>query len=267
MMISTQVARFSANRAFMVLYLFVFLFTAGVSAKPSDSEPEKIVNRAKVAIIIDDLGYSLENGIKALELDVPVTVAIIPHTPHGKSLAALAKSHNREFILHAPMESSVEHRIEQGLMSGMNKAEIDRLLAEMLIDIPGARGINNHGGSAFSKDPISAKWLLESVKKRNLYFIDSRTTAESRFKQAALINDVDFGERDVFLDNDKSLLKIKNQLNKLINYAQKHGYSVGIGHAYPETLTVLEKYLPKYRDQGVEFVFASALVTNLNGEN
>ena len=143
----------------------------------------------------------------------------------------------------------------------MTRIEMDYQLMRMIDSIPGIRGINNHGGSRFSEDPIRTHWLLEEVQNRDLFFIDSRTTAKTAFANMAKTLDMRFGQRDVFLDNVRNEKAIIAQLELLKQRALKQGNAIAIGHPYPETLTVLAAKLPEFEAQGFDIVFASALTT------
>ena len=58
---------------------------------------------ARIAIIIDDLGYQLEAGRRAIELPGPVAYAILPGTPSGRALAETAHRNGKEVLLHLPL--------------------------------------------------------------------------------------------------------------------------------------------------------------------
>src|SRR5579863_6691059 len=45
-----------------------------------------------VAIIIDDCGYNVPRDVRFLKLPVPITLSILPLTPHGTEVAAAARA-------------------------------------------------------------------------------------------------------------------------------------------------------------------------------
>ena len=218
-----------------------------------------VSEKPKVAIIIDDLGYNFRLGLQTISLRHPVTVAIIPFTPHSKSLSHLAQSNSKEIMLHAPMQAIGEDIVDTKFHTSMNQNDLNQLLQQMVADVPLAKGVNNHEGSLFSQDPERTQWLLKQLAHENLYFVDSRTSPETVFEAKADDLQIKFTERDVFLDNVKDKSAIALQLKKLISIALKSGQAVGIGHPYPETLEVLREELPKIRAQNIDIVFASEL--------
>lgn len=217
---------------------------------------------ARIAIIIDDLGYKLAEGRRAINLAAQVTLSIIPFSPHAKKLAHFANENHKEVLLHAPMTPISQRPWESGLASGMSREELFITVDAMLADVPHASGVNNHGGSHFTQDRERMSWLMTALKKNNLFFIDSRTTAKSMGMETALEADIPYNSRDVFLDNERNAEAIVRQLDRLVSIAVKNGQAIAIGHPHNETLDVLEAYLPLLKKQGIEVVNASVLLKN-----
>ncbi len=226
----------------------------------AESVPATIV-RAKVSIIIDDLGYGLVPGKHLAELPYPLTLAIIPFTPYGSKIAQLAAHQNKEVMLHAPMETLNAGAWEKGLTADMDAIEILARVEAMLDNIPHVKGVNNHGGSRFTQDRERMNAVMTALAERKLYFIDSRTIATSIAAQAAHSARIPYSERDVFLDNEKSADTIRQQLGKLRDIALRDGQAIGIGHPYPETFRALMEELPYFTRAGIEVVSASQLVS------
>jgi polysaccharide deacetylase 2 family uncharacterized protein YibQ len=101
--------------------------------------------------------------------------------------------------------------------------------------------------------------IFTILKKRNLFFIDSRTTSESLSRPSARLLKVPFAQRDIFLDHIQSTDFIRKQLKKLVRIAIRHGEAIGIAHPHPVTIGILREELPKLKDT-VELVPASAVV-------
>src|SRR5688572_17820616 len=95
---------------------------------------------AHIALIIDDLGYSLRQGRRAIDLPGAVTCSILPGAPHAQQLAQQAKDAGKEIMLHLPMQGSV-HKIEPDSLSGeMTEADFREILRRQLAAMPGAVG-------------------------------------------------------------------------------------------------------------------------------
>ncbi|CAA0082108.1 putative protein [BD1-7 clade bacterium] len=215
----------------------------------------------RVAIIIDDIGYNIPQGRRTAELKGNVTLAVLPLTPGAVSIANQAHASGKEIMLHAPMSNSNDYKLGPGgLTPDMDKETFLQVLSESLDAIPHIRGVNNHMGSELTTIKEPMQWLMEDLKRRNLYFIDSLTSNQSVALSTARRYGVISQQRDIFLDNIQEEAKIEAQFNKLIRVAKKNGYAIGIGHPYPSTLNVLEKVLPELEQQHVELVFVSQLL-------
>jgi polysaccharide deacetylase 2 family uncharacterized protein YibQ len=205
----------------------------------------------RIALIIDDLGYSLRQGRRAIDLPGAVTCSILPGAPHSQQLAQQAKDAGKEIMLHLPMHGSV-HKIEPDSLSPeMTEADFREILRRQLAAMPAAVGVNNHMGSSVTPLPDQMNWLMQELAGRALYFVDSRTTPLTVSADAARSHNVAFTERDVFLDNDPHPDAIEKAFRQLIRKAKKRGQAVGIAHAKRSTLVVLEQLLPTLAEEGI----------------
>lgn len=224
-------------------------------------KPEKST-LPKVAIIIDDIGYDPRVVDLFLSIDVPLTFSVLPFSPFQKKVAGKIQAKQHEIMLHLPMEPIEYPKVNPGpgaLLSSMTSRQLTNRLIKALETTPNAVGVNNHMGSRLTTDTDRMYRILKTLKKRGLYFIDSRTSYHSVSREIARSLNLPFAQRRVFLDNDTEPEKITNQFEKLIRYAQKHGEAVGIAHPHEETFRVLARELPRLSRQ-IHFVPASDIV-------
>ena len=151
---------------------------------------------------------------------------------------------------------------EGALLTSMAPDVLDRQLMEDIRAVPGARGVNNHMGSRMTASSSQMYQIFTTLKKENLFFVDSRTSGSSLCKPSARLLQVPFAERDVFLDNTATADAVRKQLRELIGKAEKEGRAVGIGHPHPETYQALKEMLPELR-QKVRLVPISDLVAKI----
>ena len=211
-----------------------------VDAAPEPSPPASQTG-PRLAIIIDDIGDTKKIAEQIIALDLPLAFSILPHTPHANHLASQAKARGRELLVHLPMEAS-DPKWTHGpgtLMLSMSKDELISTINQDLDTPYRAFGINNHMGSKFSEDPVAMRVLLNTIKSRGMFFIDSLTSLNSVGFTLARDLGVKTAKRDIFLDNEQDQAKIMAQIGKLIGLAQRHGSAIGIGHPYPATLEAL----------------------------
>ena len=199
----------------------------------------------KVGIIIDDLGYDRSLASAFIELDLPLTFSILPFAPHTRLIAQKARKQGREIMLHLPLEPIRYPATNPGdgvLLVSMDREMILEVLDRDLSQIPFVAGVNNHMGSRFTESEEKMMIVLAELKRRDLYFIDSRTTADSvAFKVARKIALRTAG-RDIFLDNSLSENALKIQMERLLSLARHRGCAIGIGHPHKETLDLLKRY-------------------------
>lgn len=218
--------------------------------------------QAKLAIIIDDIGYSAELGKRSLALPGAFTYAMLPMAPHSSRLASQGAQKGKEIILHTPMSNTRGLPLDPGaLLETMTRAEFFQVLEANLSAIPEARGLNNHMGSLLTQKTKSMGWLMEFLQEQGLYFIDSRTSAKSRAIETAQLYQVPNRPRDVFLDHSRDPAQITRQIDRAIRLARDRGQALAIGHPYPETLALLEQLAPRLEAAQVRLVPASELLS------
>jgi polysaccharide deacetylase 2 family uncharacterized protein YibQ len=218
---------------------------------------------ARVAIIIDDLGYQLEAGRRAIALPGPLAYAVIPGTPRGAGLARWAHESGKEVLVHLPLQAESEEHAREPVHIDldMSRERVGSVFAEALRAVPHAVGVNSHRGSLLTRHPGHMQWLMQEIRARDdLFFVDSYTTHRSVALQIAVESGVEATRRDVFLDPDRTSETVARQFERMKHLAVKRGYVVAIGHPYPATLELLEAELPKLAEQGFELVSISALV-------
>jgi polysaccharide deacetylase 2 family uncharacterized protein YibQ len=216
----------------------------------------------KLAIIIDDVGYDLNLIKKFLELDGPFTFALLPKAPYNVAIIHAAQAKNFEIILHLPMEPKEYPKVNPGpgaLLTTMAPDQLITQLTENISEIPNIRGVNNHMGSKMTSSSIHMRQIFTILKKRGLYFIDSRTSADTICRSSAKLFKLPFAQRDVFIDHILEPQFIRQQIDKLIQCTQKNGQAVGIAHPHIITFDVLRSVLPKIKKE-VQLVSASLVV-------
>ncbi|MER2492792.1 divergent polysaccharide deacetylase family protein [Catenovulum sediminis] len=201
---------------------------------------------ADIAIIIDDVGYRATDKA-LLTLPPEITLSVLPQTPYGKEIARLASARGHEIMLHLPMESVSGENLEPGtILSNMQAHTIVSMLNEALQQLPYAKGVNNHMGSKLTQMQQPMQIIMQTLKEKKLFFVDSRTSSQSRALQIAQQLGVTAYRRHVFLDNEIEQDAINRQLNKVLKMAIKRHTVIAIGHPHPETIAVLQKFFARY---------------------
>ena len=168
-------------------------------------------------------------------------------------------------MLHLPMEPNEYPMADPGPGALLSSMTPDERIAQLKADlgaVPYIKGVNNHMGSKMTTLSDEMNQIFTVLKKRGLYFIDSRTTAATMSRSSARLFKVPFAERDVFLDHVQTREAVRRQIEHLINIAEINGRAVGIGHPHEVTYEVLKEMLPRLKDR-VELVPASEIVEKM----
>ena len=247
------------------------LASLGLPAEPSPSSgawrahalpPVDAQGRAMIAIVIDDVGVDRANAERAIGLPAPVTLSLMSYADDLPQLAANARAVGHELMLHLPMQP-----LDPTVNAGTNSLRVDQSPAQLVATLDwalarfdGYIGVNNHMGSAFTREPASMAVILSELHKRGLMFLDSRTVADTTGSAIAARLGLPHLDRDLFLDNDPAPAAIAAQLAELERIAHEKGAAIGIGHPYPSTIEALQRWIPELETRGIVVVPVSTIL-------
>ena len=223
-----------------------------------------------VAVVIDDMGVSVPHTRDILSLERPVTASFLTYGAANRKQVREAKDKGFEVMLHVPMMPHIKADLAPVTLSpDMSESEIRNDLAQMLDRYKGLgmRGINNHMGSLFTEDAKSLGYVMQELKERNLFFLDSKTTAKSVGEKTAAEYGVPYIARDVFLDNENDYNYIMKQLRQTEKIAHMRGYAVAIGHPRTQTYLALRDWMKELPERKIRLVRLGDLVREVNKKN
>ncbi|QLB44888.1 divergent polysaccharide deacetylase family protein [Mannheimia pernigra] len=220
-----------------------------------------LAQAAKLAIVIDDVGYRVKGDLEILSLPKEVSVAIIPAAPYAEERATDAYAQKRDILIHLPMEPKSKKFIEVGVKIGDSEEKIRKLVESARSRVPYAIGLNNHMGSGATSDLATMQHLMNVLKENALFFLDSKTIGSSVAAKTAREFGVKTLERDIFLDDSDLLSDVQKQFALAIQYARKNGVAVVIGHPRKNTISVLKQNLAQL-PKDIELIGVGALWRN-----
>ncbi len=213
-----------------------------------------------IAIIIDDMGHSYEQGVELINLPFPLTLSFLPERPFTKRLIEMANFHQKEIMLHSPMQNSMDYDLGYGgLKKNMPSQDLKQTLIRSFNKINYMVGINNHMGSILTSDTQAMQSIMEVVSQYPFYFVDSRTSSKSVAATMARKYNIPNLSRDIFLDHVQNRAFIQTQFLKLLDLAKKNGTAIAIGHPHPETIEYLTWALSKLDEKGIAIASISGL--------
>ena len=230
--------------------LFEEFDSAPPVVRPSEpSRPKSTASMPLVAILIDDMGYNFSINNKFLKLEAPLSFSFLPTAPYTPKLAKKAKDLGKDVLIHLPLEP-VNTAIDPGpgvLRLSMDFDSMLQILRKDLDAVPGAIGVNNHMGSKFTTSKKGMELILTEIKRRGLFFVDSKTTHDSVAYATARSMGIPAAERTVFLDHDTQKESIRREINKMVKLSIENGCVLAIGHPTSNTWKVLYEELPRVR--------------------
>lgn len=223
-------------------------------------------NGATLVFVIDDAGMNAEYTKRYASLPFPLTIAVLPKLLHSKDCAYIVRSSGKELILHQPMQS-LNHNLDPGpgkISVDMSFSQISSIINENLAEIgPGVKGLNNHEGSEVTEDVLRIGSVLDVCLENKIYFLDSRTTANTKAPQAALERDMTIFEKSgPYIDNIVSREAMLKEIYKSLEAANKNGSAIVIAHVdkSAEILPkLLEQMYPYLLKAGYRFATPSTL--------
>ena len=214
--------------------------------------PPPPTKKGVVVIIIDDMGLSARS-YNVAKLPGPLTLAYLPYADNLPTQTKYAKQRGHELMVHMPMQP-MNDAVDGGptlLRTDQSEEKFKQLLKYNLTQFDGYVGVNNHMGSKLTQSSVAMRIVMEELKKRNLFFVDSKTIGSSVAADIAKNTGIPFAVRDVFLDHHITPEFIQSALVQVEKIAKRKGYAIAIGHPHVETIKALEEWLPTLEKKGL----------------
>lgn len=219
--------------------------------------------RPRIAIVIDDMGFDRRNSARAVRLPPAVTLAYLPFAPGVRAQVRHARLKGHPVMLHLPMEAP-DHRGKPGynvLSASADQKTLRKQLARMLGRFGGYTGVNNHMGSRFTRDRGRMDIVVSELKKRGLYFLDSRTSGRSAGYKSAAAAGIPYAVRDVFLDHEADRSSIRKRFAETERIARATGQAIAIGHPRNATMDLIAPWIASLKGKGFDLVRLDSLLT------
>ena len=219
-------------------------------------------SRPRIAVVMDDMGYDRLNSAKAVNLPAAVALSYLLHAPDVQRQVRVARLRGHPVMLHLPMEAP-SHKGRPGT-NVLALKDSERILRERLTRLLGSFdgyiGVNNHMGSRFTRDPRRMKIVLSELRRRGLFFVDTRTSNRSMGGETARQTRVAYAVRDVFIDHDPEPEKIRARLAETERVAQRNGSAIAIAHPRTMTMELLAPWVRSLANRGFNLVPVTKLL-------
>lgn len=235
-------------------------------------KPEKLPDitpsgSGKLSIIVDDMGRNTETSIKFHDLPPEIALSFLPDESHAVASAAHAARKGHVVMIHIPMESLGKYykfKDGKGVNTSMSATQIETYINSMIDQFPMAQGINNHTGSKATQTESAMLPVMRVIKRRNLFFVDSKTTPLTVAYSLARKAGIRTAIRTVFLDNTNEEDAIREMLEYACKSAKSNGHSVAICHPHKNTLNALNSFLKDIKKKDIMLVPITDLLIKEN---
>lgn len=237
----------------------------------------------KIAVVIDDFGLTYPKDVpddQWMALKFPITFADMPVSPRTAQVDKETKAAGHELIIHYPFDKYQQLELPPDAVSPADLKKVKALLDKAFAQIPDAVGLNNHQSLRGTRNRPMMAAFMPLLKAKGIYFLDSKVGPQSVAYEEARKAGLRTAENGIFLDGGHepkarhakdpkvlvdAIAKDKAVCVHWLRYtaaqARKRGSAVAIGHHYYwGTYRCLIDEVPKLQAEGVEFVFASAVV-------
>jgi uncharacterized protein len=231
---------------------------------PSVVEKRSNTRPPAVAIVIDDVGNTLDPLPLWTAIDAPLSFSVMPYPPLSKELALRIRQSGYRVMMHIPTQNAPPNsfagkgQLNVGMSRGAVFSELDKDLAAVIL----AGGINNHQGGLGCDDPAIMTYEVEWAKQRGLFVVDSKSSANSQVSPACLAMGLPQRRNEVFIDHQNEPDYIRAAMRRLADIARANGTAIGICHWHrPNTPAVVGEMIIQLEKEGINFAYVGD-VTN-----
>ncbi len=227
------------------------------------------LQKPPILIIVDDFGYASGSLLQGFaELPPEVVFAILPDLPYTQAAAEKAAQYGHEVMIHIPMEAlgaSIKPG-ERYIRSGLTEDEVFEMISAFYTQMPAAIAANQHMGSTTTADPVLMRYVLRSLNKLGLVFLDSATTTKLVSPTVARELGLTTMMRDIFLDvPDNSDSTLIEKLKTLPRYSGRVEPIVIITHCHNRyKLEALQTFIVQIKTLGFELISLSDAIKRLS---
>ncbi len=224
---------------------------------------------ARIVLIVGGLGISQSSTQQAIDALPPgVTLAF---APYGNSLSRWtqkARKQGHELLLQLPMEPFGYPQTTAGAHSilSVNSAEKNmEALYWNLGRITNYVGVLNYLGGKMLTSPEPLKSVFQELSFRGLAFVDDGSIRNSMAEMIAKNTDLPFARAHLSIDSLRTRQAIAAKLKVLEEQAKRTGLAIGVGSAFPETISQIAIFLKTAKQRGLELTPVSAIVSEPRG--
>ena len=223
----------------------------------------RAAGKRPVSVIIGGLGVNRGLTTQAInELPADITLAFAAHAPGLQNWVNQARAKGHEVLIELPLESgdfnAAEPGADRALMASRNSAANMRNLDWLLSRAQGYFGVTNYNGDMFLTRADVAAPVLDKLAKSGLSFVFDGSVAAPSLSALSTSARLPFARGYNLIDPQQDIALIQSELSRLSAQAQNSGGTIGVGFAYPETITAVKNWAQNLDAQGLTLAPASS---------
>jgi len=224
---------------------------------------EHTASSQRAVTAIDDVGNSLSSVKDSIEINAPLTFAILYHCPYSVLYAQYLHKAKREILLHIPTEPLSYHHAkpEKGILhAGSSKCKLINKPDKDIRTVPYATGVNNHMVYRSIANEEDSAAIVCKIKKGHEFFVDSWITYDTKRVRVAKMSGLRNPSRQIFIDSDQDY---EATLQSLLNPAPSEERTpvVIINYPYRFTIQAPNEAFPRLNCGRVDIVCVSHILS------
>jgi polysaccharide deacetylase 2 family uncharacterized protein YibQ len=220
--------------------------------------------RPRIAILVTGLGLNQAASMAAIDTLPPgVTLGFSPYGQELQGLVSAARGNGNEVVMELPLEPFDFPNNDPGqntlIVDASTKANGNRL-RRVMSRFTGYAGIASVEGGKFLSDPRNTRLLLDAMRKRGVYFVDSSVSDQSLARDEAQQTGTNFARVNLRIDANASRETIAEALLALEKLAMQRGSAIGVAGSYPGAIGQIAPWANELDKKGIALVPVSALL-------
>ncbi|MDF1748198.1 MAG: divergent polysaccharide deacetylase family protein [Alphaproteobacteria bacterium] len=231
-----------------------------VYARPSSS----LETRPRIAVVVVNLGLSVESTEAAIALPGAVTLSFSPYAPNLKDWIAQARTAGHEVMVGLPMEPRDFPRSDAGLLSLMTSVDAEQNilnLQRVMSEGSGYIGLVNYQGSGFTSSRAALQPVMEDLSKRGLIYFDTLDNATSVAPEVAKAVGMPHATGDMMIDASESRGTVLERLTQLELLAKTQNTAVVSVKPFPMLLQRVKRWSRELSGKGMVLTPLSGIIT------
>lgn len=219
-------------------------------------------NRPVIAIALMDYGLSKDNSAGALNLPANVTFIANPYAANLDEWQSRAEGKDHELWLYVPTETARFPYMDPGpygLLAHLDSAANRDRLHWLMAQTRNYAGLAMDADSSLLESRMAIQKIVDEFFDRGLGYMDINKDAPSFFEVAALGRNAPYIRNMAVMGESGDDAAVLNDLER---QARASGTALAVVKLHPQSVKVLEKWLPTLASKGIDLAPLSALANH-----